>query len=94
MGIGEWVGLSSLLVTNIGAVYLTYNNFNRKINRIYERFDEYKTHSEDNADNKYVQKDLCGVVHSNNSNNLSGLEDRIEKRFDKLDAQIDRLINK
>ena len=94
MNIGEWVGLSSLLITNIGAVYLTYNNFNRKISRIYERFDEYKIHIEENVEKKFVQKDLCSVVHNNSSSNLNGLEERIEKRFDKLDEQITILLNK
>ncbi len=94
MSIGEWVGLGSLLVTNVSAVYLTYNSFSKKINRIYESFDEYKTHIENAVDKKFVQKDLCEIQHTNNSANLTGLELRIEKRFDKLDAQITQLLNR
>lgn len=101
MLIGEWIGLVTLIATNAGISIGIYKHFDgrieksnanvdTKIARVFQRFDEYKTETE----NKYVKKDLCKVMHDNNSDNLSGLETRIEKRFDKLDEQVAKLLEK
>ena len=86
----EWVGYGGLLLTNIGVFIGMFKHFNNRISRVYERFDEYKR----DTDNKYVPNAMCKVMHDNNASNLNGLEERIEKRFDKLDEQIIKLLDK
>ena len=93
--LGEWVGLSSLIATNVGINIGIYKYFNsrldklnaendRKVNRIFERFDEHKKDMEE----KFVRKDVCSVMHEQTANNLTGLETRMEKRLDKLEINI------
>ncbi len=92
---GEWIGLASLIATNVGiniGIYKYFNNRldklnaenDKKVNRIFERFDEHKKDMEE----KFVRKDVCLVMHEQTAGNLSGLEVRMEKRLDKLEANI------
>jgi hypothetical protein len=101
MSLGEWVGLVGLILASIGGNFGAIKYFiaklevfqkenNEKIGRVFSRFDEYKR----DMIEKFVQKDMCKVMHESNADNLSGLETRIEKRFDKLDEQINKLLNK
>jgi hypothetical protein len=89
MIIGEWIGLGSLMVANVGLVYVTYNHFSKKIGRVYERFDEYKNHMEGTVDAKFVQKDLCAVMHQTNADNLTGIETRLTIALHQLEKKVD-----
>lgn len=40
-------------------VWKAANEQNKKISRIYQRFDEYKEHFE----TKYVARDMCAILH-------------------------------
>ena len=84
MGVGDWIGLSGLLLTQVGSVYLTYNNFNRKISRTYERFDEYKEHIEGKIENQFVHKDMCGLLHAQTAGSLAKIESNIYVKLDNL----------
>jgi hypothetical protein len=79
-----------LLLTNAGFLFGMWKYFDARLSRVYGRLDEVK----DNIDKTYVRKDNCALLHNNTATNLLGLETRIEKRFDKLDAQISQLLNK
>jgi len=54
---------------------------------VYERFDQYKT----NIENKFVYKDMCSILHQNNSTNFSKLENRMEEGFRQVDAKLTEL---
>jgi hypothetical protein len=94
--IGEIVSLSALVLTNAGISIGVYKYFNgrveknstdqdKKFNRVYERFDEHKKETGE----KYVLKDMCGVMHKTNAENLVGLETRLNDRLDKADLKIE-----
>ena len=58
MSITEWVVSGGLLA--ILAFTLKSNKEHQdKVDRVYERFDEYKNHFEE----KYTSKDICQVLH-------------------------------
>ncbi len=88
--ITEWIGMGGLLLTNAGMLIGIYKHFDGRIGRIYERFDQHKK----DIEGKFVLNTMCKVMHDNNASNLNGLETRIEKRFDKLDEQIAKLLEK
>jgi uncharacterized coiled-coil DUF342 family protein len=65
---------------------------NAQIDRVYERFDEYKKHSE----NMMVRKDMCGQLHLNTKDEIKKLDDdykafrheirnTVQQIFDKID---------
>lgn len=64
-----------------------------KIGRAYQRIDEVKDKISANIKDLdgpegYVRKGMCKVLHDATALNLVGLENRIEKRFDKLEELI------
>jgi len=85
MQLGEWIGLAGLLATNVGTAIGIYKYFNSKVDRVYERFDEFKKTIKEEC----VQKDLCKIMHENSSSNLSGLEKRITDSVGKLEKKVD-----
>jgi hypothetical protein len=85
MQLGEWIGLASLLVTNVGTAIGIYKYFNSKVDRVYERFDEFKK----TIKVEFVQKELCKIMHENSSSNLNGLEKRITDSVGKLEKKVD-----
>lgn len=84
MQLGEWLGLAGLLATNVGTAIGIYKYFNSKVDRVYERFDEYKKIIK----SEFVQKDLCKVMHENSSSNLNGLEKRLGDRIENLEKTV------
>jgi hypothetical protein len=87
--VGEIVSIGSLVITFGASQWGIYKYFDTRISRIYERFDEHKKETEA----KYVNKDLCKVMHDNNAENLNGLEKRIDARFDKVDQRLEDTFN-
>lgn len=61
-----------------------------KINRVYERLDEYKLTLEE----KFVSKDVCTVLHTHNAENFKRLEERMEAGFKDIKQDIMTLINR
>lgn len=92
MDMGEWLGLGSLLIANVGAVYFAINDANRKISRVYERFDEYKEHIEQKVSKEFVRRDLCEMMHDNSNANFSKLETRVEDGFKGVNEKMDSLM--
>lgn len=93
--IAELIGLASLIAVNAGiniGIYKYFGNRldkltednDKKINRIFERFDEHKKDME----NCYVRKDVCAVMHQQTADNLSGIEKRINERIDVLQKDV------
>ena len=58
--------------------------FDSKIGRVYQRFDEYKTCLE----SSFIRKEMCDVVH--NSTAVAMME--VVKRLDKVETKIDALL--
>ena len=85
MQLGEWIGLVGLLATNAATAVGIYKYFNSKIDRVYERFDEFKKDIKED----FVQRDLCKIMHENSSSNLNGLEKRITDSVRKLEEKVD-----
>lgn len=96
----EYIGLASLVLANVGASVGIYKYFERrldkfnldqdaKVARVYERLDEVKKDS----DVRYIRKDICVIQHTQNTDNVKGLEARIEKRFDTLEAKFEGMFN-
>ena len=82
--IGEILGLSALVATNAGISIGIYKYFNSKIGRVYGRLDENK----EKTDTTYVRKELCEIQHTQNAQNLTGLELRINERFSSLEKEV------
>ena len=98
--VAEYLGIASLVLANVGASVGIYKYFDKrleklnadqdaKIARVYERLDEVKKDS----DARYIRKDLCIMQHTQNTDNVKGLETRIEKRFDTLEAKFEGMFN-
>jgi hypothetical protein len=96
--LGEWMGISSLVAVNVASSFGIYKYFQGKIDelslkqdekvaRMYARLDEVK----DNTEKCFIRKDICGVMHQQTASNLKGLEDRIEKRFDKIELKLEQV---
>ena len=56
-----------------------------KIGKVYGRIDDMK--------DKFVQKDMCKILHEQTANNLTSSEARSEVRFDKLENKIDQILD-
>lgn len=64
-------------------ISLSEKEQDKKVARIYERFDEYKNFTEF----QFVRKDMCGIMH----NNTAGLVADITLRIDGIDKKIDEI---
>lgn len=53
-----------------------------KVGRVYQRFDEYKAHMEDN----FIRKEMCSIVHNGTGATLIELSKKVDVLGDKLDA--------
>ena len=85
----QWAALWSLIATQVGTAIGIYKYFNARINKVYERLDNVK----DNAKDNYVQKEMCKVMHDNNTSNLGGIETRINSRFERLEEKVESAFN-
>jgi hypothetical protein len=86
----ELIAVIGMLVTNAAFLFGCWKYFDARLTRVYARMDEVR----DGIESNYVRKDNCILLHNNTADNLRGLEVRMEKRFDKLDMQIEQLLNK
>jgi hypothetical protein len=87
---GEMIAIIGMLITNAAFLFGCWKYFDARLSRVYTRMDEVR----EGIEEKYVRKDNCVLLHNNTADNLKGLEARIEKRFDKLDIQIEQLLKK
>jgi hypothetical protein len=87
--LGEILGLSALVATNGGINIGIYRYFNARLAKVYERLDKVK----EVANNEFVRKDMCKVLHEQTANNLEGSETRTNTRFDKLEEKMDRILS-
>jgi hypothetical protein len=105
MSAGTWISFGALILGFIGAIlgamrYLVgligkvADADEKRVSRVYERFDEYKKHIEDNVDSKFVHRDLCNNMHTNNSQNLAEFKAYVMEAFKTLDIKIDKLVDK
>jgi hypothetical protein len=74
-----------LLLTNAGFLFGMWKHFDSRITRVYSRLDEVK----DSVDGTYVRKDTCQLLHTTTSDNLKGVECRINERFNKLEIKVE-----
>jgi hypothetical protein len=56
-----------------------------KIGKVYSRFDVHKKFLEDN----FVRKDMCGVMHQANAENLIGVERRLGEKMKDIEKKVD-----
>ena len=82
--IADWLGLVGVMAANTAVSVGLIKYINDKIGRVYKRLDDVKGDME----NKFVRKDICSVMHLQASDNLTGLETRINDRFDKLEKTV------
>jgi chaperonin cofactor prefoldin len=64
------------------------------VNRVWARFDEYKKVLDDKLENRYVQKNVCDILHQSTASNLQGTEKRIDARLEKLENRVDEAFDK
>lgn len=62
--------------------------FDSKIGRVYQRFDEYKVHMENN----FIRKDMCSVMHTANANATEEFRKEMLRRMDSMEVKMDALI--
>jgi hypothetical protein len=89
MNLMNWVALWSLIATQVGVSIGIYKYFNARINRVYERLDEVKTQ----IDANFVKKELCKVMHDSTASSLTGVESRMNDRFDRLEERVEAAFN-
>jgi len=82
---GDFWTIVGLLLTNAGFLFGMWRYFDTRLSRVYGRLDEVKADTE----NKYVRKDNCALLHNNTADNLKGVEERMDVRFDKLEKKVD-----
>jgi hypothetical protein len=63
---------------------------NEKRARIYTRFDEYKTHLENN----FVRRDMCGQMHISNKDELARIDKQYTDFRHEIRNQIQMLVDK
>jgi hypothetical protein len=74
-----------LIATNGALLFGMWKYFDQRISRVYERFDEHK----EEIKNEFVKKESCDLLHNNTANNLRGVENRMDARFDKLETKVE-----
>ena len=87
MSLTEIEALVGVILAILGSIVGMYKYFNSRISRVYERFDVYKTLIE----SKFVYREMCAVLHENNSSNFSKLERRMELGFQSVDEKLNEL---
>lgn len=85
MNLEQWITVFGLLLTNAGVLFGMWRYFDARISRVYIRLDEVK----EKAEKDFVRKDLCKMMHDNTTTNLTGLENRISDRFEKLEKKVE-----
>ncbi len=71
----SWIALGTLGVAFGVAIYTMIRHTDDKRRRIYERLDEVKKDHEE----KYVSKEVCGIVHKQTLQNIELLRDDIDE---------------
>lgn len=59
-----------------------------KIGRVYERFDDYKVHMEDN----FIRKEMCTVMHAANATATEEFRKEMLRRLESLECKMDAII--
>ena len=96
MTISNWLQLATVICTMVGGFFVLVRYINSedstiikdtdtKIGRMYGRLDDMK--------DKFVQKDMCKVLHEQTASNLEGSEKRSTERFDKLEQKINQILD-
>ena len=86
----EWTAIGALILANLTFLFAMFRYFQGRINRIFERFDEYK----DKMKHEFVVRDMCEVMHKGNADNLIKLEARVEAMFKSLDEKVTALLKR
>lgn len=84
MVLSEIIGLASLIVANAGINIGIYKYFNGRLDRVYSRLDEVK----EGIEKKFIQKEICNLMHSKIKEESAAEETRAEKRLDKLEQVV------
>jgi hypothetical protein len=63
---------------------------NGKMDKFWERFDEYKN----TVDGTFIRKETCGLTHANSSREFLELNHKFDKIEQKIDTYIQALITK
>jgi len=77
----EWVLGGSVIASVMVLIGFTFHNNGKndsKVNRVYQRLDEYKNFTE----SKFTNKDVCQILHRN-----------VDEKLDKIDKKLDKLLN-
>ena len=82
--IADWVGIAGVMAANTAVSVGIIKYLNDKTGRIYKRLDDIK----EKFSTEFVRKEICSVMHLQTSGNLTGLETRINDRFDKLEKTV------
>ena len=90
MNFTQWATVIGLLLTNAGVLFGMWQYFDNRIGRVYSRLDEVKN----DAETKYVRKDMCSIMHASSVKEIEGIEDRMIARFEQVEGKVDRMENK
>jgi hypothetical protein len=63
---------------------------NQAIDRVYERFDEFKNHTEET----FVRRDMCGQLHLNTKDEITKLDNDYKAFRHEIRNQIQMLVDK
>ena len=66
----EWVIGGGGLLALFAFLWKSIGDQNKKISRVYGRFDEYKNHFEE----KHVSKDICQILHKGIKDDVSEIK--------------------
>jgi hypothetical protein len=86
---GIWFAAIGMIISNIAGLVGVLKYFNSRFEKMYKDLDDYKKE----ADQNYVRKDLCKVMHEQSAINIVGLETRLTIRQDKLEGKMDEVIS-
>jgi hypothetical protein len=85
---GIWFAAVGVILTNFGSAVGILKYFNSRFAKMYDDLDKYK----EKADQDYVRKDLCKIMHEQSAINIIGLETRINIRLDKQDERQEKIL--
>lgn len=92
IGLVVFVAVNAFKIGQLESKLATKEEVKGKVDRIYDRFDEFKSHSE----NHFVRKDMCGQLHVTTKEEVRKLDDdyktfrheirnQMQQIFDKID---------
>jgi hypothetical protein len=84
MSITEIEALVAIVIAVTAAGIGLYKYVNARVSRIYGRFDEYK----ERIEARFVYREMCQVLHQNNTDNFIKLEKRVDDGFKSVEQKI------